>query len=232
MTGPGLRRFAAARAASPPGAARPGPAAAGSRGPSAPAGPTGTCEMCGTPVGDGHGHVADLQQSTLLCACRPCYLLFTGPQAGGGRWRAVPARYLADPAQPLTAAEWDELQVPVGLAFFLRQSASGQVAGFYPSPAGVTECRLDLGHWQRLAAAHPLLRTAEPDVEAVLIHRDGPEVEHFVVPVDVCYELAGRLRLVWRGFDGGDEARGAIATFLAAARSRARPRDPAPAPGR
>jgi hypothetical protein len=188
--------------------------------------------MCGTPAGDGHGHVADLERSALLCACRPCYLLFTHSQAGGGRWRAVPDRYLADPARPLSAAEWEDLQVPVGLAFFLRQSVSGQVTGFYPSPAGVTECRLDLGCWQRLAGAHPLLREAEPDVEAVLIHRDRSRVEHFVVPVDVCYELAGRLRLLWRGFDGGGEARDAIAAFLAAARTRARDLDPALDPGR
>jgi len=178
--------------------------------------------MCGTSILDAHSHVVDLERSSLLCTCRPCYLLFTHSQAGGGRWRAVPDRYLSDPGRPLSAAEWDELEIPVGLAFFLRSSTGGQVAGFYPSPAGVTECQLDLGRWQRMAAEHPLLREAEADVEAVLIHRDGSTVEHFVVPVDVCYELAGRLRLLWHGFDGGDEARDAIADFLRLVASRAR----------
>ena len=69
----------------------------------------------------------------------------------------MPDRYLRDPARPLSAAEWDELEIPVGLAFFLRSSAAGEVTGFYPSPAGATECRLDLAAWDRLAAAHPLL---------------------------------------------------------------------------
>jgi len=225
-TGPTTAGLAAAG----PTAPGQGPAAAAR--PTVPGGLTGTsaardrpgeaCEMCGTSILDAHGHVVDLERSSLLCTCRPCYLLFTHSQAGGGRWRAVPDRYLSDPGRPLSAAEWDELEIPVGLAFFLRSSANGQVAGFYPSPAGVTECQLDLGRWQRMAAEHPLLGEAEADVEAVLIHRDGSTVEHFVVPVDVCYELAGRLRLLWRGFDGGDEARDAIAEFLGLVASQAR----------
>ena len=180
------------------------------------------CEMCATPVPAQHGHVADLEQATLLCACRACYLLFTQEQAGRGRYRAVPDRYLADPARPLSAAEWDELEIPVGLAFFLHSSQRGEVAGFYPSPAGATECRLDLQAWQRLAAAHPLLAAAAADVEAILISRNDSGVECFLVPIDACYELAGRMRLHWRGFDGGSEARASIADFLDTVRSRAR----------
>ena len=40
--------------------------------------------------------------------------------------------------------------------------------------------------------------------------------------IDACYELAGRMRLHWRGFDGGTEARQSIAEFLGQVRSRAR----------
>ncbi len=40
-----------------------------------------------------------------------------------------------------------------------------------------------------------------------------------LVPIDACYELAGRLRLVWRGFDGGQDAH-------AAARRRSSTRSP------
>lgn len=180
------------------------------------------CEMCATPVPAEHGHVADLEQATLLCACRACYLLFTREQGGRGRYRAVPDRYLADPASPLSAAEWDELEIPVGLAFFLHSSQRGEVAGFYPSPAGATECRLDLKAWHRLAAAHPLLGAAAADVEAILISRNDSGAECFLVPIDACYELAGRMRLHWRGFDGGSEARVSIADFLDTVRSRAR----------
>jgi hypothetical protein len=140
----------------------------------------------------------------------------------------VPERYLRDPARQLTAAEWAELDVPVGLAFFLYSSRRGQVCGFYPSPAGVTECTLDLAAWARLGQAHPLLSSPEDDVEAVLVNRAEAGIECFVVPVDVCYELAGRMRMLWQGFDGGAEARQSIAEFLDSVRSRARDLAPGP----
>ncbi|HEX6931585.1 MAG TPA: DUF5947 family protein [Streptosporangiaceae bacterium] len=195
------------------------------------------CELCSTAIPAGHGHLADIDHASLLCACRACYLLFTQHEAVRGRFRAVPDRYLTDPDHSLTAAEWEQLEIPVGLAFFLRSSRTGTVTAFYPSPAGATECRLDLAAWARLTTAHRLLAAAEPDVEAVLITRAGAaapgsaagaepgepaaSVECFVVPIDACYELAGRMRLHWRGFDGGAEARQAIASFLDTVRSRA-----------
>ncbi len=131
------------------------------------------CEMCAAVIPADHGHVADLEKSSLLCACRSCYLLFDYSQAVRGRYRAVPDRYLVDPDRPMALGEWDELEIPVGLAFFLRSSQQDEVAGFYPSPAGATECRLDLAAWERLSVAHPLLRAIEPDVEAALICRTG-----------------------------------------------------------
>jgi len=215
--------------------------------------PEETCEFCATAIPADHGHVADLDTSTLMCACRACYLLFThsgagqawqagpadgpgqerrpGPEAGDGRerrigrarYRSIPDRYRSDPGHPLTVAEWNALEIPVGLAFFLRSSASGDTTAFYPSPAGATECRLDLEAWGRIAADHPLVAAAAPDVEAVLVSR-GPlgqdGVDAFLVPIDACYELAGRMRLQWRGFDGGAEARQSIAEFLDRVRER------------
>jgi hypothetical protein len=224
MSGPaGLRRFVT----EPPAGARPGQQgrrpAGGSGGSPSLASTEEKCEFCATGIPAGHGHVADLEQSSLVCACRACYLLFTHGQAARGRYRSVPDRYLVDPGRPMTAAEWDALEIPVGLAFFLRSSAAGQVTGFYPSPAGATECRLDLAAWDRLAAGHPLLAAMAPDVEAALICRAKDSVEHFLVPIDTCYELAGRMRLYWRGFDGGEQARQSIAEFLDRVRSLARP---------
>ena len=235
MTRPqGLRRFTV-----PPQPAAARPATAAQDAPPAATGPAGAaqppgadeehCEFCSAGIPAGHGHVADLEQSSLMCACRACYLLFTQPGAGRAKYRSVPDRYLRDPDRTLSAAEWDELQIPVGLAFFLYRSDPGELGGFYPSPAGATQCALDLPAWQRLAAGHPLLSQAEPDVEAVLISQDeSAGIEYFIVPVDACYELAGRMRMLWRGFDGGTEARQSIAEFLADVRRRAKaaPRDP------
>jgi hypothetical protein len=182
------------------------------------------CELCSTAVPAEHGHIADLDAASLLCACRACYLLFTQQSAGRGKYRAVPDRYLHDLERVMTPAQWDQLEIPVALAFFLRTSRSGgELTGFYPSPAGVTECQLDLQLWAELVAAYPLLAAPEPDVEAALISRSDSGVDYFLVPVDACYQLAGRMRLNWRGFDGGTEARASIAAFLADLRQRARP---------
>jgi hypothetical protein len=207
--------------------------------------PEERCEFCAAAITTDHGHVADLESSSLMCACRACYLLFThsgagqtrqqprpaghpqpgqARQAGRARYRAVPDRYRSDRGHPLTAAEWDALEIPVGLAFFLRSSASADTTAFYPSPAGATECRLDIEAWARIAAGHPLLGAAAADVEAILISRGEPDqggVQAFLVPIDACYELAGRMRLLWRGFDGGAEARDAVASFLEGVRERA-----------
>jgi hypothetical protein len=181
------------------------------------------CELCAAEVAPQHGHIADLQRASLLCACRACYLLFTQRSAAGGHFLAVPDRYLYDPDGVMSPAEWDQLEIPVGLAFFLRTSRDGgQLTGFYPSPAGVTECRLDLQLWDRLVAKYPLLGAPVDDVEAALISRSEDGVACFLVPIDACYELAGRLRLHWQGFDGGTEARASIAAFLADVRHRAR----------
>jgi len=256
----GLRRFVPGSAdASPPAAAAPAAADAVPQtraDPGAVAGqPDGQsaaeerCEFCATPIPGEHGHVADLEGSSLMCACRACYLLFTHSGAsmgrpadrqqagpGRGRYLAIPDRYRNDPARPLSLAEWDSLEIPVGLAFFLRTSGGAGVTAFYPSPAGATECELNLAAWARIAAEHPLLAAAAPDVEAILISRsrprelpaDGPpacgqpDVEAFLVPIDACYELAGRMRLLWRGFDGGAEARQSIAEFLDRVRQRSR----------
>jgi Family of unknown function (DUF5947) len=224
VTGPaGLRRFVTGATGATGAAGPAAPAAAAPWMAAEEPGAQEKCELCSAVIPAEHGHVADLDHSTLLCACRACYLLFTHSQAGRGRYRAVPDRYLEDPARPMSAAEWEELEIPVGLAFFLRSSARDEVTGFYPSPAGATECQLDLAAWDRLAAAHPLLSAIAPDVEAALICRTGDSVEHFLVPIDACYELAGRMRLRWRGFDGGAEARASIADFLGQVRARARP---------
>jgi hypothetical protein len=131
----------------------------------------------------------------------------------------VPDRYRHDPDHPLTDADWDELGVPVDTAFFFASSEVDRVVACYPSPAGATESLLDLDGWNRVAAEHPLLGAALPDVEAVFVSNR----EAFLVPIDACYRLVGTLRLAWHGFDGGQEVRDALAAFLATARERSRP---------
>jgi hypothetical protein len=95
------------------------------------------------------------------------------------------------------------------------------VAAFYPSPAGATESLLPLDAWARLVADNEVLTSLQPDVEALLVRRDDEHREAYLVPIDACYELVGELRRLWKGFDGGTEAREAMDAFFARLRERA-----------
>lgn len=176
------------------------------------------CDLCGVAVPADHRHVVRLRPRGLACACVPCHLLLGHEGAGGGTHLAVPDRWAA--LGPLGAA-WDALDLPVGVAFVVRDSAAGRPVASYPGPAGVTESQLPLDGWDAVVGAHPVLATLADDVEALLV-RHGPRgSEGYVVPVDACYELAGRLRRLWQGFDGGPEARAAVEDVFARARRRA-----------
>lgn len=181
--------------------------------------------MCAEPIGEQHSHVVDVVSRGLMCTCRPCYLLFTAEDAEL-RYRAVPDRYLAFPDLALGQGQWDELEIPVGLAFFFDNSVQGRTVAFYPGPAGATESELPLGAWDRIAAANPALGLLASDVEALIVRmpdRGHSAIEAFLVPIDRCYELVGALRLAWRGFDGSQDARAVLDAFFADLAARARP---------
>jgi hypothetical protein len=183
------------------------------------------CEMCAEQIGAQHQHVVDLVGRGLMCTCRPCYLLFTAEDAEL-RYRAVPDRYRSLPDFALFAGQWDDLEIPVGLAFFFTNSVQGRTVAFYPGPAGATESELPLGAWDGVVDANPSLRSLTPDVEALIVRmpdRNSGDTLAHLVPIDRCYELVGSLRRAWRGFDGGQEARALLGAFFAdlAARSTA-----------
>ncbi|MBA3743718.1 MAG: hypothetical protein H0X00_12515 [Sporichthya sp.] len=172
------------------------------------------CEMCNADMGEVHSHVVNIETRSLLCTCRPCYLLFTHGGAGKGNFRSVPDRYLVDPDFQLSHAQWEELQVPVAMAFFFQNSAQGRVIAQYPSPAGATESLLDLTAWDTIVRDNPLAAELAPDVEALIVYRTKDGNASYLVPIDACYELVGRVRMHWTGFDGGPEARKDIADFF------------------
>lgn len=177
------------------------------------------CEMCSEPIEDSHQHVVNVPGRQLMCVCRPCYLLFTDSQAKL-RYRAVPDRYLAFPDFALDRRAWEALQIPVGYAFFLRNSELDRTVAFYPSPAGAMESQLDLDAWDGIVAADPRVAMLCDDTEALLVQAPHNETaaqaapECYLVPIDACYEFVGRLRTLWRGFDGGQEARACIDDFF------------------
>jgi Family of unknown function (DUF5947) len=180
------------------------------------------CEMCATAIDAEHSHVVNLRDRALLCTCRPCSLLFDRPGADLA-FKAVPNRYLSFPEFAISPGQWDELAIPVGVAFFFAHSGLGRTVAFYPSPTGATESELRLDAWEGIVAANSGLRTLEPDVEATLLRRRGEDVDCYLVPIDACYELVGHLRALWRGFDGGAEVHDRIAAFFDGIADRCRP---------
>ena len=190
------------------------------------------CEMCAESIADEHQHVVNVAGRQLMCVCRACYLLFTDTEADL-RYRAVPDRYLSFPDFALDRLVWEALQIPVGVAFFFTNSALGHTVAFYPGPAGACESELDMEVWDTIRGADPRVSLLADDVEALLVRvadsaqdDELPQPQTYLVPIDACYEFVGRLRLVWRGFDGGQQAREFIDGFFdrLAARATSTPR--------
>jgi hypothetical protein len=189
----GLRRF---RAPAPPRAER--------------------CELCDAPLPAQHRHLVDTERRSLACACAGCAALFP-PTAERGRFRAVPRRLLTDSGLQVAPGAWEGLGIPVSMAFFCHDSALDRIVVRYPSPAGATESEVDPARWRAVFGATALAGMLRADVEALLVRRPpGGDCRTacYLVPLDAAYELAGRLRRHWRGFDGGAEAHAVLEEFF------------------
>jgi hypothetical protein len=163
------------------------------------------CELCGAPIAAEHSHVLELATRDVKCSCRPCGLLFDRRAAAEGRYFLIPTRRYTVPDLALDDALWEELRLPVDVAFCFSNSLAGRVMAYYPSPMGPTESLLSLEAWTAIEEANPVLRTLEPDVEALLVNRVRGARQHWIVPIDECYALVGLIRTHWRGFTGGAE---------------------------
>lgn len=192
------------------------------------------CELCAAALPDPHAHIVDTLTRRLLCACATCGTPDDGPelQQGAGsaarRYRAVPRRYVHSVSMTLSEAEWQSLGIPVGLAFFFFNSGQGRTVACYPGPAGPTESLLPLDAWSALAVARPWIGTIAPDVEALLVRQAGDGHRCFIVPIDACYELVGRIRAHWSGLGGGDRVLTEIEDFFAALVAQSRPETEGP----
>ena len=163
------------------------------------------CDLCAAPLDPDHRHLVDISARRLLCVCRACKILFDRGGAGGGNLRLVPERRRALEDFALDDASWTALRIPVDMAFFFHSTAAGRVVALYPSPMGATESQLELDAWAQIEADNPVLGELETDVEALLVSRARNMREHWLVPVNDCYELVGVIRTRWRGLSGGSE---------------------------
>jgi hypothetical protein len=170
--------------------------------------PGESCELCGVPVSGDHGHIVDLCTRRLMCACAVCVNV-------GGRYRAVPSRYLHLPSMRLSPEQWAALAIPVDLVFFFFNSELDRVVACYPGSAGAAESLLPLEAWPALVEANPWLADLAADVEALLVRRIDDQYACCIVPIDACYALVGRIRTEWAGFGGGDRVQREIDRFFA-----------------
>lgn len=185
--------------------------------------PEERCELCGNPIEARHRHLFEPSSRALVCACRACALLFVDGSEGR-RYLAVPPDLTYLPSFRLPDELWDELMIPVNLAFFCVSGTARRPLALYPSPAGATESQLGLEAWESMVEANPVLSGMEDDVQALLVNRVGSARDHYIVPIDECFHLVGLVRLHWRGLSGGTAVWTEINGFFEDVRSRARVR--------
>jgi Family of unknown function (DUF5947) len=184
------------------------------------------CELCNAPLPSEHRHLMDLRSRELLCACRACVLLFDDDgagAAGGGHFRLVSDRRLLLEDFALDDVMWEELRLPVDIAFFFRSSSADRVQAFYPGPMGATESLLTFDAWAAVEEANPILRTLVPDVEALLVDRARGRRRYWIAPIDDCFALVGLIRTHWRGVTGGNDVWEGIQAFFDSLSRRAKP---------
>jgi hypothetical protein len=182
-----------------------------------------SCELCSAELPSEHQHLIDPAARKLICACEACAILFSSQNAA--RFKRVPRRIRFLPQFGMTDARWDGLMIPIEMAFFFKNGASGKVVAFYPGPAGATESLLSLDTWSDIERENPALLEMEPDVEALLANRVGATrgvaAEYYIVPIDECFKLVGLIRLHWRGLSGGTEVWREVGKFFASLKERA-----------
>jgi len=161
------------------------------------------CELCTLALPAEHRHLLERGTGGMVCACDACALRFQG--VVGGRFKLIPrdSRCLLD--FDMSEADWQALGLPLKLGFVFESSRAKRITAMYPSPGGPTESTVSGESWLVLTTKNPVLRSLEPDVEALLVNRVNDARDYFTAPIDVCYGLVGLVRTHWRGFSGGDE---------------------------
>ena len=168
------------------------------------------CELCPLTLAEDHKHLLDLEERRIICVCPTCWSI----RSGEARYRPTGSRTLWLEPFELSDELWAGFQIPIGLAFFMRSTSTGAIVGLYPSPAGATECELDLDAWDRLVAANPGLDDIDPDAEALIVNRMATPHVHAIAPLDDCYRLVGLIKSTWEGITGGAEMEAAVQRYF------------------
>jgi Family of unknown function (DUF5947) len=186
--------------------------------------PVEHCELCSAGLAQEHPHLVEIAMRQIVCACEACATLFDG--MAGSKYRRVSrrAQFLADFG--MTDEQWEDLLIPINMAFFFRSSVESRTVTFYPSPAGAVESLLPLDAWAEIVQENAILNYLRPDIEALLVNRVGhahelTPAEYYIAPIDDCYRLVGLIRANWKGLSGGSEVWAEIGRFFSELRARA-----------
>jgi hypothetical protein len=179
------------------------------------------CELCSIGLAPEHRHLLEVSSHKIICSCDPCALRFEGVL--DGRFKLIPRDARSLPDFQLSEAQWNDLALPIDLAFLFRSTPARRMMALYPSPAGATESLLSLSAWDSLVVENPVLAQMEADVEALLVNRAGGRKVYYLAPIDVCFELVGLMRMHWRGLSGGEEVWREIDQFFQRLADRSRP---------
>jgi Family of unknown function (DUF5947) len=186
--------------------------------------PLERCELCSAALAKEHPHLVEIALRQIVCACEPCATLFDG--MAGSKYRRVSRRAQLLANFQMTDGQWEDLLIPINMAFFFRSSTEDRLVALYPSPAGAVESLLPLDAWTEIVQENAVLRQLRPDIEALLVNRVGhahelSRAEHYIAPIDDCYRLVGTVRANWKGLSGGTEVWTEIGRFFSDLRSRA-----------
>ena len=184
--------------------------------------PRERCELCGNGLHGEHQHLWEPVERKIVCSCDDCAVLFH--LHGETKYKRIPRTIRAIRDFKMTDAQWDELMIPIGIAFFVKSDVEARVVAFYPGPAGATESLPSITAWEEIVRQNPVLSRMQPDVEALLANRlEGTrrQDKYYVLPIDKCYELVGLIRAHWRGLSGGEDVWNQIGAFFGGLEARA-----------
>lgn len=182
------------------------------------------CELCSAGLASEHPHLVEIAARQIVCACDACATLFDG--TAQSKYKRVSRRAQFLPNFKMTDGQWEDLLIPINMAFFFHSSPEGRTVTLYPSPAGAVESLLPLDAWEEIVKENAVLRELRPDIEALLVNRVGhahelSSAEYYIAPIDHCYRLVGLIRTNWKGLSGGSEVWTEIGNFFTDLRSRA-----------
>ncbi|MCA1716576.1 MAG: DUF5947 family protein, partial [Actinobacteria bacterium] len=71
------------------------------------------CDLCSEPIPPEHRHLLEVSTREIICACRPCSILFDSEAASEGKYRLIPDRRLFLEDFEMSDAQWESLRIPV-----------------------------------------------------------------------------------------------------------------------